>query len=91
MRQRQARTCKSQQDGGRGRKAGRRLSKPSVVEDDNMSVMTGMIGAMVMHSVLSQPTSQMNNTRVPMSIGGGDNMSVVTGVRDATGNWGCCY
>ena len=62
-----------------------------MVEDDNVSLMTGMMGAMGMHSVSSQATPQMNNTRVPMSIGGGDNMSVVTGVRDATGNWGCCY
>ena len=44
-----------------------------------MNVMMGM-----MHSVSSQVTAQMNNTRVPMSIGGGDDMSVMTGVSGAT-------
>jgi len=96
VRQRQARTRKQQQDGGRGEKAGKRSSKPStapnnnlimtgVVEDDNMSVMTGMTGATGMHSVSSQATAQMNNTRVPMSIGGGDDMSVMTGATGVSG------
>ena len=89
--QRQAHTRKQQQDGERGGKAGRRLSKPIVVKDDNMSVMMGMIGAMGVHSVSSQATAQMNNTRVPMSIGSGDNMSVVTWVGGAMGDWSCCY
>ena len=78
-------------------KAGKRSPKPSttmknnlimtgVAEDDNMSVMMGM-----MHSVSSQATAQINNTRMPISIGGGDDMSVMTGVSGAMGDWGCCY
>ena len=91
MQHRQACIRKRQQDEGRGGKAGRRLSKPSVVKDDNKSVMMGTMGAMGMHSVSSQATAQMNNTRVPMSIGGGNNMSVVPGVSGETGDWSGCY
>lgn len=48
--------------------------------------MTGMTGATGMHSLSSVATAQAKNANacIPMSIGGGDDMSVMTGVSAAT-------
>jgi len=62
------------------------LVMTGTVDDDNMSVMTGMTGATGMHSLSSVATNQVKNKNpiVPMSVGGGDDMSVMTGVSAAT-------
>merc|ERR1739845_75842 len=90
VRQRQAMARAKQQRGSK------RARKPStgtnnniimtgtVEDEDNTSVMTGMTGATGMHSLSSQATNQVDNTRVPISIGGGDDGSTMTGVSGAT-------
>mmetsp|Transcript_42512 Transcript_42512/g.89247 ORF Transcript_42512/g.89247 Transcript_42512/m.89247 type:complete len:912 (+) Transcript_42512:46-2781(+) len=75
--------------------ARQRSSKPSTntnnnlimtggVEEDSVSVMTGMTGATGMHSVSSQATAQVKNTKVPGSIGG-DDVSVMTSATGLSG------